>query len=788
MSTVLNLWSYTSQLLYCLINVIIIVGIWSSHMTENQGGVIPLLKGPIGLPLLLLFDLLAIQPCSAPWKLRAAVLSNVMLYGLWAAVGGVYLRVVFPALQTLTEESDILRKTLFEVLLATVFFSIWVPIGSKKCGAAYLFSLVKATAFLQGEQELSPEEKYDLECFARILCNGALDLYRYGYGRGALLKVSPSAFAIVVAKDVFYDIMHFGLGFSAEWQCFKMKLDATNGRLHRDTVLPAKFKLFRLIDSFTRRFVFNRIDTATAIPVTWMYAIDCEIESQRLGLDTNTITGDTRGGEPTQNGRGSDDTSNVVPSLIDGHDGKMNKPGKTSTNSASTLLEAAVANNNKGRIKDDDYASVGSEQENHRRTCDDKTISVEGAGDNRSCLAKPSNIAVPEEMQNQNRRSSLVQDLKRISAAASSSGEMHRPIGTTGAPPPRKSYSNYDISTAAMLCSLTTDPFGATSTAKKPKQTSVAAQQENKMKTGNTSNTRDVNAHVSSAVSGKISATTADGTATVKRKENAKQRISTRNPQGRPASSSNDVVNVEAFEVEDEDTQVNVSSTGTVSTYERIFQFANHRIVARKVPRLEPCMVVPGRKMRCPITIADLQRVRPLLVYVQQENFARFQSRMFARIFTAAVVFFSPCVVILFGDAPFFPGFQRSDVESRQGQASLDGEYMTYASIFLLTDLLSYFVVTLGVHLNEDCALVPWRELVGDFFTMIDRCSWQRLLKVWWAFGAYFALLIVINNWDPYRNKGILDASGIDDKGLDFAPHIYRVCGAPSWLPRSYNP
>ncbi len=66
---------------------------------------------------------------------------------------------------------------------------------------------------------------------------GILDLYRYAYGRGALLKLSPSSFAIIVIKDLFYDILHFGVNFSAEWHCFNMKLDASKGKIHKDFIL-----------------------------------------------------------------------------------------------------------------------------------------------------------------------------------------------------------------------------------------------------------------------------------------------------------------------------------------------------------------------------------------------------------------------------------------------------------------------------------------------------------------------------------------------------------------------
>lgn len=51
-----------------------------------------------------------------------------------------------------------------------------------------------AVEFIEGQ--LSPVQKYDMEMYMRFIINYSLDLYRYAYGRGVLLNLSPMSFGI----------------------------------------------------------------------------------------------------------------------------------------------------------------------------------------------------------------------------------------------------------------------------------------------------------------------------------------------------------------------------------------------------------------------------------------------------------------------------------------------------------------------------------------------------------------------------------------------------------------
>eukprot|EP00392_Amoebophrya_sp_AT5.2_P016460 g16722.t1 len=71
------------------------------------------------------------------------------------------------------------------------------------------------------------QRKIDLENFCRPLVNTMIDMYRYAYGRGILLGLSPAAFVFIVAKEMIGDMTHFGIGYFSSYQIFLLKLQAT---------------------------------------------------------------------------------------------------------------------------------------------------------------------------------------------------------------------------------------------------------------------------------------------------------------------------------------------------------------------------------------------------------------------------------------------------------------------------------------------------------------------------------------------------------------------------------
>jgi len=208
------------------------------------------------------------------------------------------------------------------------------------------------------------------------------------------------------------------------------------------------------------------------------------------------------------------------------------------------------------------------------------------------------------------------------------------------------------------------------------------------------------------------------------------------------------------------------------TTYTRSFRFANHRITARNIPKLPPF----GGMNKRVIEDEDIEKVRPLLEFLQQEIFARFQCRMQVRLYSAVAFLVAPALALAVGDAEFLPGFPRSDdsvTKQDEQSISLDSSYNVALLLFLVTDLVSFFGVFFGVHLNKKWCLQPRQTVLGQLKRSIVRGGMRRFVLFSGNFLLQFAMLGCILTWDPYDMVAVRLRTGVPELGFE---HIRRGC------------
>eukprot|EP00392_Amoebophrya_sp_AT5.2_P001353 g1355.t1 len=206
-----------------------------------------------------------------------------MSYVVWTLGGSLFVPRVLRPVQVWMRETDAgdLQRGVMELLLVTLFLSVYTPLGAQKVGKYLIRMALVAIEFNQGT--LSPADKFEVEKYMRTMINRNLDIFRYAYGRGVLLKVSPVTLAIIVMKDVAYDVLHFGMGFHPYWRCFLMKLDQSRGVKASEVELPLLFRLFARVIRFNS--IINRNELV--IGISFQYEFDCKLTQQVSLTPTN---------------------------------------------------------------------------------------------------------------------------------------------------------------------------------------------------------------------------------------------------------------------------------------------------------------------------------------------------------------------------------------------------------------------------------------------------------------------------------------------------------------------
>jgi len=434
------------------------------------------------------------------------------------------------------------RRFAIELTLTLFFFSLVLPVGVRACCRLVRSQAWIAINFRDPTSRLSDERRYEIDQFLRVFIDHTMDMLRYAYGRGVLMRVAPVTVAAVVFKDLLYDLAHFTVWYHPDWCCFVMKLEQSKGIKASELHVPLGFRIFAKIVTFNRKVFRNEL----TIGIGYHYHFDCAARTQAL-----------------------------------------------SKSAVTKIAEAPF-----------------------------KSCRRRGAGGHR----KKQNEFDPTH------------DLQPRSGIGKSK-----------------------------------DAFMAT-------------------------------------------------------------------------------------------------------THNRVFQFANHRITALNIPRLEPFSKRNGNNIKAqqhdyPVRTEDIEAARPVLEFLQQAIFSRFQIRMQARLFAALVAAVSPLIAMLTGDAEFLPGFPRAEVSTRAKNV-IHRDYITYILIFLITDVTSYLGVVFGCHLNRKVALRPCCTMLGLAKQQIDRCSSTiyRCLAVW---AIFFSFIMVQRRWDPYEMAGVATRTGIPEVTID---HIRAAC------------
>eukprot|EP00392_Amoebophrya_sp_AT5.2_P001352 g1354.t1 len=260
----LSLWGVRSQLAYTALVVAtelarVIVVYRRAHYGAEMllRTVAPLLWCSLGI--------VVIRPRRVPLELMAKAVLFSMSYVVWTLGGSLFVPRVLRPVQVWMRETDAgaLQRGVMELLLVTLFLSVYTPLGAQKVGKYLIRMALVAIEFNQGAT-LSPADKFEVEKYFRLMLDRCpLDIFRYAFGRGVLLNVSPVTLTIIVMKDVAYDVLHFGMGFHPHWRCFLMKLDQSRGVKASEVELPLLFRLFARVIRFNS--IINRNELVIGI-------------------------------------------------------------------------------------------------------------------------------------------------------------------------------------------------------------------------------------------------------------------------------------------------------------------------------------------------------------------------------------------------------------------------------------------------------------------------------------------------------------------------------------------
>mmetsp|Transcript_20045 Transcript_20045/g.50562 ORF Transcript_20045/g.50562 Transcript_20045/m.50562 type:complete len:1031 (+) Transcript_20045:198-3290(+) len=780
-----------------------------------------------------------IRPRWVPVKLFVRAVVTSLGYVAWAFGGIMFVLNVLKPVQLTMDEKGVtgIPRTVVELSLATFFFSVWVPIGARKCGVFILYMTLVAVEFIEGQ--LSPVQKYDMEMYMRFIINYSLDLYRYAYGRGVLLNLSPMSFGVVVFKDLFYDGLHFGVGYQTHWHGFLMKLEQSRGMKASELHLPLKFRFFAKMVEFNKKF--NRIDVLTAI--TWIYHYDCTAEKQFSRMksttdrkhftDPTSSTNAAMQGIPTgmthmtttmthmtttmthmtttmskEEGLETEfiDVEKGVPALENGE-----------KNAGSTLLEAT--GDNSDMLGNKKPTAAGAGKPGGEDTTGEQQDEDVGAVPGEMSQALNKNVCViegnmndeetPEEVVMGSKTSGA---LKEALPAAGHGGEdgdavaVSVPLNDEEAVGKRDSVNSVMELDAAMFDKTVSIGKRASTRmgdllwgpmdipANYAETTGVlidgvAAKEyepltETMQESAGPVNpfeqmANDVTNMVKKSLSLKSAPKPKKMTKKQLREQKKKEAEAKKRAAAKKKKAGTSTADGEEEEEEGEgwldgevaELQASGGDKGS-TTYNRTFQFANHRIVAKNVPKLEPLPKKrPGVPPPYPVEPEDIERIRPLMEFVQQEVFNRFQGRMLVRLFTASVVIWVPLIGMLTGDLPLVPGFPRADKSSTSETMEL--QYLAYTVIFFITDLISYLGISLGIHLNPAIALKPRSLMLGSFRAQMERGGRRKYLAFVVWFAAYFGQLQVRVRLDPYEPNTLRAESGVALLTLE---HVGAAC------------
>eukprot|EP00392_Amoebophrya_sp_AT5.2_P001967 g1972.t1 len=271
----LSLWGVRSQLAYtALIVATALVRAIIVYRQAHYGAetllrtVLPLLWSTLGIVVL--------RPRRVPFKLMAKAVLFSTSFVVWSFGGALFVPRVLRPVQVWMRETDAgaLQRGVVELLLVTFFLSVYTPLGAQKVGKYIIRMALVGIEFNQGN--LSPADKFEVEKYMRTMINRSLDIFRFAFGRGVLLNVSPVTLTIIVMKDVAYDVLHFGMGFHPYWRCFLMKLDQSHGVKASEVQLPLLFRLFARVIRFNS--IINRNELV--IGISFQYEFDCKLTQQ----------------------------------------------------------------------------------------------------------------------------------------------------------------------------------------------------------------------------------------------------------------------------------------------------------------------------------------------------------------------------------------------------------------------------------------------------------------------------------------------------------------------------
>ncbi|CAD7972941.1 unnamed protein product [Amoebophrya sp. A25] len=205
------------------------------------------------------------------WNLKFGIVFFVGFYG-----GLLFADVFFPALvekmKEVTEDkgtTGVVIQSIFEMLMATFFFSLYLPFwGKHVCKIA---QDILMQYYDNGEKNTVVYERM------QYTMNFLLDLIRFVYGRGVLFNLSRvEVFALLIVKDILYQFWHFAFKYSELYMIFVLKLsdpNAVEGLPHIYQVIARYFHLYNAAARFTEDFV-RFLGIPKSLAVCWEETVD----------------------------------------------------------------------------------------------------------------------------------------------------------------------------------------------------------------------------------------------------------------------------------------------------------------------------------------------------------------------------------------------------------------------------------------------------------------------------------------------------------------------------------
>eukprot|EP00392_Amoebophrya_sp_AT5.2_P007998 g8017.t1 len=188
----LGLWSVLSQFGAIVLGGVAVVG-QAMALHSGEYGRYKLLRGGAGIFLATAYIVLA-RPRRVSIKLMTRIMLLSCSYSAWATVGILFVKNILTPLQVRMNADNVsgMQRNITELAFATFFFSFWVPVGGALVGRYVMHMYIAGMELCDGI--ISPQKKFDFERYLRSLINIVLDLYRFAYGRGVLMDVSPVTF------------------------------------------------------------------------------------------------------------------------------------------------------------------------------------------------------------------------------------------------------------------------------------------------------------------------------------------------------------------------------------------------------------------------------------------------------------------------------------------------------------------------------------------------------------------------------------------------------------------